>query len=38
MLDADEAFFKQNGIPLFSSHMIDLVSPPRSIPPLERAM
>ncbi|KAK1750167.1 hypothetical protein QBC47DRAFT_394724 [Echria macrotheca] len=24
MLDADEAFFKQNGIPLFSSHMIDL--------------
>jgi len=24
MLDADEAFFKQNGTPLFSSHMIDL--------------
>lgn len=26
MLDADEAFFKQTGTPLFSSHMIDLVS------------
>jgi hypothetical protein len=25
MLDEDERFFKQNGIPLFSSHMIDLV-------------
>lgn len=25
MLDEDEAFFKKNGIPLFSSHMIDLV-------------
>ncbi|KAK3905495.1 hypothetical protein C8A05DRAFT_30664 [Staphylotrichum tortipilum] len=24
MLDEDEKFFKQNGIPLFSSHMIDL--------------
>ncbi|EGS18439.1 fructose-bisphosphate aldolase-like protein [Thermochaetoides thermophila DSM 1495] len=24
MLDEDERFFKQNGIPLFSSHMIDL--------------
>ncbi|THY33926.1 fructose-BISphosphate ALDOLASE, class II [Aureobasidium pullulans] len=24
MMDADEAFFKQNGTPLFSSHMIDL--------------
>ncbi|KAK3686226.1 hypothetical protein B0T22DRAFT_443307 [Podospora appendiculata] len=24
MLDADEEFFKKNGIPLFSSHMIDL--------------
>lgn len=24
MLDADEAFFKSNGTPLFSSHMIDL--------------
>lgn len=24
MLDADEAFFKEHGIPLFSSHMIDL--------------
>ncbi|KAK0609581.1 hypothetical protein B0T17DRAFT_621625 [Bombardia bombarda] len=24
MLDADEAFFKKNGTPLFSSHMIDL--------------
>jgi fructose-bisphosphate aldolase class II len=24
MLEADEAFFKQNGTPLFSSHMIDL--------------
>jgi hypothetical protein len=30
MLDEDEKFFKQNGIPLFSSHMIDLVSPPHS--------
>ncbi|KAK3938026.1 hypothetical protein QBC46DRAFT_391178 [Diplogelasinospora grovesii] len=26
MLDEDEKFFKQNGIPLFSSHMIDLES------------
>jgi fructose-bisphosphate aldolase class II len=25
MLDEDEKFFKKNGIPLFSSHMIDLV-------------
>ncbi|KAM7215724.1 fructose bisphosphate aldolase [Rhypophila decipiens] len=24
MMDADEAFFKEHGIPLFSSHMIDL--------------
>ncbi|OBW65005.1 MAG: Monooxygenase [Aureobasidium pullulans] len=24
MMEADEAFFKQNGTPLFSSHMIDL--------------
>jgi len=24
MLDEDEKFFKANGIPLFSSHMIDL--------------
>jgi len=24
MMDADEAFFKEQGIPLFSSHMIDL--------------
>jgi fructose-bisphosphate aldolase class II len=24
MLDADEAFFKENGVPLFSSHMLDL--------------
>ncbi|KAK0727341.1 fructose bisphosphate aldolase [Lasiosphaeria miniovina] len=24
MMDADEAFFKEKGIPLFSSHMIDL--------------
>jgi len=24
MLDADEAFFKEHGVPLFSSHMIDL--------------
>lgn len=24
MLDADEAYFKQHGEPLFSSHMIDL--------------
>jgi len=30
MLDADEKFFKQNGIPLFSSHMIDLVWCPLS--------
>ncbi len=28
MLDADEAFFKQNGTPLFSSHMIDLSEEP----------
>jgi len=27
MLEEDEKFFKQNGIPLFSSHMIDLVCP-----------
>lgn len=24
MLDADEAFYKENGVPLFSSHMLDL--------------
>ena len=24
MLDADEAYFKQHGEPLFSSHMLDL--------------
>ena len=24
MLDEDEKFFKANGVPLFSSHMIDL--------------
>jgi len=24
MLDADEAYFKQHGVPLFSSHMLDL--------------
>jgi hypothetical protein len=24
MMDADEAYFKQHGEPLFSSHMIDL--------------
>ncbi|KXX82406.1 Fructose-bisphosphate aldolase [Madurella mycetomatis] len=24
MMDADEAFFKEHGVPLFSSHMIDL--------------
>lgn len=28
MMDADEAFFKANGIPLFSSHMIDLSEDP----------
>jgi len=28
MLDEDERFFKQNGIPLFSSHMIDLSEEP----------
>ncbi|KAK4183776.1 hypothetical protein QBC35DRAFT_507310 [Podospora australis] len=28
MLDADEAFFKSNGVPLFSSHMIDLSEEP----------
>jgi len=28
MLDADEAFFKQTGTPLFSSHMIDLSEEP----------
>ncbi|KAK3984216.1 hypothetical protein QBC44DRAFT_22272 [Cladorrhinum sp. PSN332] len=28
MLDADEAFFKANGVPLFSSHMIDLSEEP----------
>jgi len=28
MLDEDEKFFKQNGIPLFSSHMIDLSEEP----------
>jgi fructose-bisphosphate aldolase class II len=31
MLDEDEKFFKQNGIPLFSSHMIDLVGFPSSL-------
>jgi fructose-bisphosphate aldolase class II len=30
MLDEDEKFFKQNGVPLFSSHMIDLVRSPGS--------
>jgi hypothetical protein len=25
MIDEDEKFFKKNGVPLFSSHMIDLV-------------
>jgi hypothetical protein len=25
MLDEDEKFFKKNGVPLYSSHMIDLV-------------
>ncbi|EJT82197.1 fructose-bisphosphate aldolase 1 [Gaeumannomyces tritici R3-111a-1] len=29
MLDADEAFFKEHGTPLFSSHMIDLSEEPR---------
>ncbi|EHA49299.1 hypothetical protein MCOR27_009218 [Pyricularia oryzae] len=29
MLDADEAFHKENGTPLFSSHMIDLSEEPR---------
>lgn len=24
MLDADEAYFKEHGYPLFSSHMLDL--------------
>lgn len=28
MLDADEAFFKEHGVPLFSSHMIDLSEEP----------
>jgi fructose-bisphosphate aldolase class II len=28
MLEADEAFFKEHGIPLFSSHMIDLSEEP----------
>lgn len=28
MLDADEEFFKKNGVPLFSSHMIDLSEEP----------
>merc|ERR1719446_441339 len=28
MLDADEAFFKQHGEPLFSSHMLDLSEEP----------
>ncbi|KAK3324996.1 fructose-bisphosphate aldolase [Apodospora peruviana] len=28
MLDEDEKFFKQNGVPLFSSHMIDLSEEP----------
>jgi fructose-bisphosphate aldolase class II len=28
MLDADEAYFKQHGEPLFSSHMIDLSEEP----------
>ncbi|KAI0405141.1 hypothetical protein F4802DRAFT_564581 [Xylaria palmicola] len=28
MLDADEAFFKEHGTPLFSSHMIDLSEEP----------
>ena len=28
MLDAGEAFFKQNGIPLYSSHMLDLSEEP----------
>jgi fructose-bisphosphate aldolase class II len=28
MMDADEAFFKEHGVPLFSSHMIDLSEDP----------
>lgn len=28
MLDADEAYFKEHGEPLFSSHMIDLSEEP----------
>jgi hypothetical protein len=38
MLEEEEKFFKQNGIPLFSSHMIDLVCllapPSRRVPML----
>ena len=30
MLEEDEKFFKQNGVPLFSSHMIDLVRTSRA--------
>jgi len=29
MLDADEAYFKDHGVPLFSSHMIDLSEDPK---------
>ena len=30
MLEADEAYFKLHGIPLFSSHMLDLSEEPKS--------
>lgn len=29
MLEADEAYFKQHGVPLFSSHMLDLSEEPK---------
>jgi fructose-bisphosphate aldolase class II len=29
MLDADEAYFKEHGVPLFSSHMLDLSEDPK---------
>jgi predicted GNAT superfamily acetyltransferase len=29
MLDADEAYFKEHGVPLFSSHMLDLSEEPK---------
>ena len=35
MLEADEAFFKQHGEPLFSSHMLDLSEAHFRVPGLQ---